>query len=146
MNSPQSYVFFLFKNSPFLELFWKKFLSLGNLELQQRNISVYYFFIDNILNLGSRMNTYIIIMTMIMNQLSMILNTIKFSITSRITMKLLRIMQHKGTVYTVMGTHSFIRYFVTVTVTSLVMAVTNKFLFSSAFNEVTEAIGDLKND
>jgi hypothetical protein len=48
----------------------------------------------------------------------------------------------------VMGTHSFIRYFdtVTVTVTSLVTAVTNEFLFSSAFNEVTEAIEDLKND
>jgi hypothetical protein len=47
----------------------------------------------------------------------------------------------------VMGTHSFIRYFVTVTVTvtSLVMAVTNEFLFSSACNEVTEAIGYLKN-
>jgi hypothetical protein len=42
-----------------------------------------------------------------------------------------------------MGTHSFIRYFVTVT--SLVTAVTNEFLFSSACNEVTEAIGDLKN-
>jgi hypothetical protein len=48
--------------------------------------------------------------------------------------------------YPVMGTHSFIRYFVTVTVTSLVTAVTNEFLFSSACNEVTEAIGDLKND
>jgi hypothetical protein len=46
----------------------------------------------------------------------------------------------------VMGTHLFIRYFVTVTVTSLVTAVTNEFLFSSACNEVTEAIGDLKND
>jgi hypothetical protein len=46
----------------------------------------------------------------------------------------------------VMGTHSFICYFVTVTVTSLVMAITNEFLFSSACNEVTEAIGDLKND
>jgi hypothetical protein len=46
----------------------------------------------------------------------------------------------------VMGTHSFIRYFVTVTVTSLVAAVTNEFLFSSACNEVTEAIGDFKND
>jgi hypothetical protein len=46
----------------------------------------------------------------------------------------------------VMGTHSFIRYFVTVIVTSLVTAVTNKFLFSSACNEVTETIGDLKND
>jgi hypothetical protein len=46
----------------------------------------------------------------------------------------------------VMGTHSFIRYFVTVTVTSLVTAVTNEFLFSSACNEVTEAIGDFKND
>jgi hypothetical protein len=45
----------------------------------------------------------------------------------------------------VMGTHSFIRYFVTVTVTSLITAVTNEFLFSSACNEVTEAIGDLKN-
>jgi hypothetical protein len=43
-----------------------------------------------------------------------------------------------------MGTHSFIRYFVTVT--SLVTAVTNEFLFSSACNEVAEAIGDLKND
>jgi hypothetical protein len=43
-----------------------------------------------------------------------------------------------------MGTHSFIRYFVTVTVTLLVTAVTNEFLFSSACNEVTEAIGDLK--
>jgi hypothetical protein len=43
-----------------------------------------------------------------------------------------------------MGTHSFICYFVTVTVTSLVMAVTNEFLFSSACNKVTEAIGDLK--
>jgi hypothetical protein len=42
----------------------------------------------------------------------------------------------------VMGTHSFIRLFVT----SLVTAVTNEFLFSSACNEVTEAIGDLKND
>jgi hypothetical protein len=49
-----------------------------------------------------------------------------------------------GTFSAVMGTHSFIRYFVTVT--SLVMAVTNKFLFSSACNEVTEAIGDLKTD
>jgi hypothetical protein len=48
--------------------------------------------------------------------------------------------------YTVMGTHLFIRYFVTVTVTSLVTAVTNEFLFSSACNEVTEAIGDFKND
>jgi hypothetical protein len=47
-------------------------------------------------------------------------------------------------VFAVMGTHSFIRYLVTVT--SLVMAVTNEFLFSSACNEVTEAIGDLKND
>jgi hypothetical protein len=46
----------------------------------------------------------------------------------------------------VMGTHSFIRYFVTVTVTSLETAVTNEFLFSSACNEVTEAIGDLKNE
>jgi hypothetical protein len=46
----------------------------------------------------------------------------------------------------VMGTHSFIHYFVTVTVTSLLTAVTNEFLFSSACNEVTEAIGDLKND
>jgi hypothetical protein len=45
-----------------------------------------------------------------------------------------------------MGTHTFIRYFVTVTVTSLVTAVTKKFLFSSACNEVTETIGDLKND
>jgi hypothetical protein len=45
-----------------------------------------------------------------------------------------------------MGTHSFIRYFVTVTVTLLVTAVTKEFLFSSACNEVTEAIGDLKND
>jgi hypothetical protein len=49
-------------------------------------------------------------------------------------------------IYSVMGTHSFIRYFVTVTVTSLVTAITNKFLFSSACNKVTEAIGDLKND
>jgi hypothetical protein len=53
----------------------------------------------------------------------------------------------------VMGTHSFIRYFVTVTVTSLVTtvtslvtAVTNEFLFSPACSEVTEAIGDLKID
>jgi hypothetical protein len=46
----------------------------------------------------------------------------------------------------VMGTHSFISYFLTVTVTSLVTAITNKFLFSSACDEVTEAIGDLKND
>jgi hypothetical protein len=46
----------------------------------------------------------------------------------------------------VMGTHSFICYFVTVTVTLLVTAVTNEFLFSSACNEVTEAIGDFKND
>jgi hypothetical protein len=46
----------------------------------------------------------------------------------------------------VMGIHSFIRYFVTVTVTLLVTAVTNKFLFSSACNKVMEAIGDLKND
>jgi hypothetical protein len=46
----------------------------------------------------------------------------------------------------VMGTHSFIRYFVAVTVTSLVTAVTNEFLFSSACNEVMEAIGDFKND
>jgi hypothetical protein len=45
-----------------------------------------------------------------------------------------------------MGTHSFIHYFVTVTVTSLVTAVTNEFLFSSASNKVTEAIGDLKTD
>jgi hypothetical protein len=45
-----------------------------------------------------------------------------------------------------MGTHSFIHYFVTVTVTSLLTAVTNKFLFSSACNEVMEAIGDLKTD
>jgi hypothetical protein len=45
-----------------------------------------------------------------------------------------------------MGTHSFIRYFVTVTVASLVTAVTNKFLFSSAFNKVTEANGDFKKD
>jgi hypothetical protein len=47
-----------------------------------------------------------------------------------------------------MGTHSFIRYFVTVTVTvtSLAIAVTNEFLFSSACNEVTEAIRDLTND
>jgi hypothetical protein len=51
-----------------------------------------------------------------------------------------------GVQQAVMGTHSFIRYFVTVTVTSLVTAVTNEFLFSSACNEVTEAIGDLKND
>jgi hypothetical protein len=43
-----------------------------------------------------------------------------------------------------MGTHSFIRYFVTVT--SLVTAITNEFLFSSPCNEVTEAIGDLKNE
>jgi hypothetical protein len=48
--------------------------------------------------------------------------------------------------HTVMGTHSFICFFVTVTVTLLVTAVTNKFLFSSACNEVTEAIGDLKTD
>jgi hypothetical protein len=48
--------------------------------------------------------------------------------------------------YPVMGTHPFIYYFVTVTVTLLVTAVTNKFLLSSACNEVTEAIGDLKND
>jgi hypothetical protein len=46
----------------------------------------------------------------------------------------------------VMGTHSFIRYFITVTATLLVTAVTNEFLFSSACNKVTEAIGDLKND
>jgi hypothetical protein len=60
---------------------------------------------------------------------------------------------HRETIYpplyvplrAVMGTHSFICYFVTVTVTLLVTAVTNKFLFSSACNEVTEAIGDLKN-
>jgi hypothetical protein len=45
----------------------------------------------------------------------------------------------------VMGTNSFIRYFVTVTVTLLVTAVTNEFLFSSACNEVTEAIGDLND-
>jgi hypothetical protein len=45
----------------------------------------------------------------------------------------------------VVGTHSFIHYYVTITVTSLVMAVTNEFLFSSACNEVTEAIGDFKN-
>jgi hypothetical protein len=45
-----------------------------------------------------------------------------------------------------MGTHSFIRFFVTVTVTSLVTAVTKEFLFLSACNEETEAIGDLKND
>jgi hypothetical protein len=49
--------------------------------------------------------------------------------------------------YTVMGTHSFIRDVVTVTVTSLVKAVTNEFIFSAAAcNEVTEAIGDLKTD
>jgi hypothetical protein len=46
----------------------------------------------------------------------------------------------------VMGTHSFIHYFVTVTVTSLVTAITNEFLFSPAYNEVKEAIGDLKID
>jgi hypothetical protein len=51
-----------------------------------------------------------------------------------------------GDVKAVMGTHSFIRYFVTVTITSLVTAVTNEFLFSSACNKVTEVIGDLKND
>jgi hypothetical protein len=45
-----------------------------------------------------------------------------------------------------MGTHLFIRYFVTGTITSLVTAFTNEFLFSSACNEVTEAIGDLKID
>jgi hypothetical protein len=45
-----------------------------------------------------------------------------------------------------MGTHLFIRYFVTITVTLLVTAITNEFLFSSACNEVTEAIGDLKSD
>jgi hypothetical protein len=47
---------------------------------------------------------------------------------------------------TVMGTHSFIRYFVTVTVTvtSLVTAVTNEFLFSSACNEITERSGIYK--
>jgi hypothetical protein len=49
------------------------------------------------------------------------------------------------TLCAVMGTHSFIRYFVTVTVTLLVTAVTNKFLFSSACNEVTETIEDLKS-
>jgi hypothetical protein len=43
-----------------------------------------------------------------------------------------------------MGTHSFICYFVTVTL--LVTAVANEFLFSSACNEVKEAIGDFKND
>jgi hypothetical protein len=48
--------------------------------------------------------------------------------------------------WAVLGTHSFIRYFVTVTVTLLVTAVTNEFLFSPACNEVTEAIGDLKID
>jgi hypothetical protein len=42
--------------------------------------------------------------------------------------------------------HSFIRYFVTVSITSLVTAVTNEFLFSSACNEVTGSIGDLKNE
>jgi hypothetical protein len=54
--------------------------------------------------------------------------------------------QYGAGLQSVMGTHSFIRYFITVTVTLLVTAVTNKFLFSSACNEVTEAIGDLKID
>jgi hypothetical protein len=51
----------------------------------------------------------------------------------------------KDELYPVMGTHSLIRYFLTVTITSLVTAITNEFLFSSACNEVTETIGDLKN-
>jgi hypothetical protein len=45
-----------------------------------------------------------------------------------------------------MGTNSFNRYFVTVTVTLLVTAITSEFIFSSACNEVKEAIGDFKND
>jgi hypothetical protein len=46
-----------------------------------------------------------------------------------------------------MGTHTFIRYFVTVTVTSLVTAVTNEFLFGVLIkkrNDVTVTIYALK--
>jgi hypothetical protein len=78
------------------------------------------------------------------NQPTLVYSTL--SIVCSIFCLLVSAIRAKVYLNAVMGTHSFICYFVTATVTLLVMAVTNKFLFSSACNEVMEAIGDLKND